>query len=180
VNKDRPAKYRGGSIRLRGYDYSEPGAYAVTICTWDAAQLFGEVADGEVRLSEYRQVVQDCIEEIPAHSPHATLDTFVIMPNHVHGIIIMEEHDHGEGDHTEEFGRPVSGSLPTIVRSFKSAVTKRINQLRHTPGGRVWQRKYYEHIIRDQRQLDRFRKYILENPLKWHLDRENPDRIRAL
>jgi len=179
VSKHDFEKYRGGSIRLPRYDYSQPGAYAVTIGTRNGVQLFGQVLDDKMLLNAYGQVVQDCWEETPAHFPHVGLDTFTVMPNHIHGIILIEEHDSGADDHGEEFGKSVSGSLPTIVRSFKSAVTRRINRLRGTPGGRVWQRGYYERIVRDQRELDKFRKYILENPVRWHLDRNNPDKTET-
>nr|WP_323745475.1 transposase [Parvivirga hydrogeniphila] len=116
-------------------------------------------------------------------------DEFVVMPNHIHGIIWIVD-DVGarrrraptkhraptrrRAPTMEQFGKPVPGSIPTIVRAFKSAVTRCINQMRGTPGARVWQRNYYEHIIRDDRALGAVRQYILENPQRWHLDRYNP------
>jgi putative transposase len=185
---EHDSKKRRRSIRLRGYDYTRPGAYAITISSLRGDHSFGQVLDGEMRLNVYGEIVRDCWKEIPAHFPHATLDTFVVMPNHLHGIILIEERVHDGGGFprrgtacrapTEQFGKPVPGSLPTMVRSFKSAVTRRINQQRGTVGGRVWQQGYYEHVIRDQQELDKFRRYILENPLKWDLDRESPNGLR--
>lgn len=104
------------------------------------------------------------------------LNEFVVMPNHIHGIIVINDNPTGRGTArpaptTEQFGKPVSGSIPTIIRSFKSAVTKNINELRNTPGIFVWQRNYYEHIIRDAAELNRIRNYIIENPLKWMDDK---------
>ncbi|MDW8411475.1 MAG: transposase [Acidobacteriota bacterium] len=116
-------------------------------------------------------------------------DEFIVMPNHVHGIIWIVDNDvvgaqrrcaptttTANADRVERFGMPVAGSIPTIVRSFKSAVTKRIHALPNAPDGPVWQRNYYEHIIRDERALHLIRRYIAENPLRWQLDRYNSNR----
>ena len=113
-------------------------------------------------------------QDLPRHFPGIDLDAFVVMPNHVHGILIL----HGRGTAcrapTMAFGQPVPGSIATIVRSFKAAATRGVNLLRGTPGAPVWQRGYYEHIIRSSGELDRLRAYIETNPLRWALDRENP------
>jgi len=138
--------------------------------------LFGKVVDGVMRLSAYGRVVQCCCDEIEVHFPHARVETCAIMPNHVHAIIILSgqlRHSISQTDGgDEQFGRPVRGSLPTVVRSFKSAATKRINGLRGTPAGSVWQRGYYEHVIRDERELGQLREYMLQNPLRWSLQAE--------
>ncbi|MCP9441172.1 MAG: hypothetical protein NNA20_01135 [Nitrospira sp.] len=168
------------SLRLKGYDYSRPGAYFVTIVTQNRACLFGEVVDGAMRLNEIGKIVRQCWLDIPAHFAHTELDEFVVMPNHVHGIIVIID---GRGTAcrapTEQFGRPVTGSIPTVIRSFKSAVTTHITQQRGTPGAPVWQRNYYEHIIRNEGELHGIREYITNNPLQWAMDREHPDNIRA-
>ena len=169
-----PKKHHRRSIRLKGYDYCQVGAYFVTIVTQDRVCLFGAVVDGEMRLNDAGRMVAQCWQQIPAHFPHVELDEFVMMPNHVHGIIIVVGARHAV-PLPERFGKPVSGSLPTIIRSFKSAATKRINELRGTTGTRVWQRNYYEHIIRDEQSWDRIREYIVNNPLQWELDRLNPN-----
>ena len=179
---DRERHHRR-SIRLKGYDYAQPGAYFITICTQDRACLFGEVADGEMRLNEMGQVVCECWSAIPEHFSNGVLDAFVAMPNHVHGMVVIVD---GRGTAcrapagrapTEQFGRPITGSVPTIIRSFKSAVTRRINALRGTPGAPVWQRNYYEHIIRNDDALHRIRQYIADNPTRWAFDREGPTAI---
>ncbi len=191
-----PERHHRRSIRLKGYDYSQPGAYFVTVCTKDRACVFGEVLNGGMRLNAYGEIAQACWEAISNHFRHVELDKFVVMPNHVHGIlwIVRRVGAHAVGarhavplrgivPHTplsrsswERFGNPVAGSIPTVIRSFKSAVTKRVNELRGTPGIAVWQRNYYEHIIRNEESLNRIREYILTNPMRWMLDRENPHR----
>lgn len=157
--KYNPEKHHRRSIRLKGYDYSQAGAYFVTICTQNRACLFGEVVGGDLRLNDAGTIARQCWLEIPIHFPNTELDEFVIMPNHVHGIIVLVE--------------PPTRSIPTIIGSFKSATTKRINEYRSTPGTPVWQRSYYEHVIRDDESLNRIQKYIRNNPVKWTLDREN-------
>lgn len=107
-------------------------------------------------------------KEIPEHFENSEFDYFVIMPNHMHGIVIPGGTSTAcRADTTESFGKPVPGSLPTIIRSYKSAVTKRINEPRSTPGKYVWQRNYYERVIRNEKELYNIRKYILQNPQKW-------------
>jgi putative transposase len=169
-------KHRGGSLRLPSHDYSQAGAYAVTIRTRPGQPLFGEVVDGEMHLSIYGQIAQHCCEEIPLHFDHARIDTYLVMPDHLHAIVILVDecpgHANGIAQHQEAFGRPAHGSRPTVIRSLKSAVSKAINELRRTPGESVWQRGYYEHVIRDGRELNEQRRYILENPLRWSLDHD--------
>jgi len=193
-----PQRHRRRSIRLKGYDYAQPGAYFITICTHNRTPLFGRVVNREMALNAFGEVVWACWREIPDHFSRVELDAFVAMPNHVHGIIwIVDDVDH-TGKRHENVGAthasplhlhfshasplqdprgPASGSLGAVVGSFKSAVTRRINEMRGTPGARVWQRSYWEHIIRDDRALNAIRRYIAENPLRWHLDRYNPDAI---
>ena len=149
----KPEIHHRQSICLKGYDYSQAGAYFVTLCAWNKEYLFGEIVDGKMLLNEYGEIVMKCWEAIPIHFPHVETDKFIIMPNHVHGIVFMVGARHAVPLRTigEQFAKPVSGSLPTLIRSFKSAVTKSINTFRNTPGTPVWQRNYYEHIIRDDR-----------------------------
>jgi len=183
-----PEKHHRRSIRLKGYDYTQAGAYFITICTKDRACLFGDVADGVMRLNQMGHIVRQCWLEIPEHFPHVVLDEFVVMPNHVHGIIVIvatpnvgATHDVGAthasplpNDDTSTRPRgPQRQSVASIVGSFKSAATKRINEHRGTPGAPVWQRNYFEHIIRSEDSLNRIRKYIADNPARWGYDREN-------
>ena len=176
---DRKHARHRRSIRLPQYDYTQPGAYSITICTYGRMPLFGEIADEAVCLNRFGEMVEECWREIPDHHHRAELDVFVVMPNHVHGVLVLGQRAPGSRGTacrapTERFGEPVPGSLPTILRSFKSAATMRVNQLRGTPGGRVWQRGYYERVIRNERELTAVRRYVLENPLQWELDPENP------
>ncbi|MDP2954442.1 MAG: transposase [Chloroflexota bacterium] len=179
-------QHRRRSIRLQGYDYSQPGAYFVTIVTRDRECLFGEIVEGAVSLSPYGAIVQECWAELPHHFAHVELDASVAMPNHVHGIIVLmdvgAQHAallRNPGHPAPQFAPPqlrvAVGSVGTMVRSFKSVVTKRINEIRGTPGAALWQRNYYEHVVRDEDELDHIRRYILDNPVQWALDRENPE-----
>lgn len=178
------------SIRLRGYDYTQPGAYFVTICVHDRQQkLFGDVIDGKMVLNDAGKYANKCLMEIPKHFPHAKLDECLVMPNHIHGIICLTNRrgtacrapmrDDGLNSGTacraptgttEKFGKPTIGTIPTIIRSYKSAVSKQIHK---SDKKFKWQRNYYEHIIRNELSLFFIRKYIRENPLHWNIDSEN-------
>ncbi len=160
------------SIRLKGYDYFQAGAYFVTICTKDRVCLFGDVVDGAMILDTPGQIVLKAWGELPRHYPHVRLDAFVVMPNHVHGIIMLY-------DSVEAGLKPAATTrhpLPEVVRALKTFSSRRINAWRHKPGIPFWQRNYYEHVIRSERDLQRIREYVVTNPLKWALDRENPQR----
>ena len=173
-------KPRRQSIRLRGYDYTRCGAYFVTICVDQRRPLFGHIANGEMQPSTLGRIVADAWLATPIHFPNVELDEFMVMQNHIHGIIILTvgaQHAAPSRPPSSPFAvRP--GSLGAIVRSFKSAVTKQTNELRLT-SGTLWQRNYYDHLIRDDGGLERIREYISTNPLRWELDRENPDRRGA-
>jgi putative transposase len=177
------------SIRLPGYDYTRAGAYYITIVTWGREELFGEVVDGVMKLNRFGQVAQEQWERLPRRFRQIELGEFVIMPNHAHGIIVILEDGRGTAENradpgdgssrrapTERFGKPVPGSIPTIVRSYKSAVALRINLMRKTNGLPVWQRNYYEHIIRDNEDYLAKSNYISDNPLNWEKDDENQKR----
>ncbi len=168
------------SIRLKGYDYAQAGAYFVTICTQDRECLFGDIVEGTMWLNDAGQMVEDEWSRTSAVRPNVQLDAFVVMPNHIHGIICIADDGRGTARRAptvERFGHPVRGSLPTIVRAFKSATTKHVNEMRQTPGVPVWQRNYYEHVIRDEYELDHIREYIVGNPARWEEDVNNPGRV---
>ena len=266
-----PERHHRRSIRLRGYDYRAVGAYFITIVAQDRACLFGEVVDGEMRLSEAGRMVERWWLELNRRFPHVSTDAYVVMPNHFHGIVVIhspppdttappdvgadlrvcpdsgDAHDGGAhagaplqspdlgGPHDvgadlrvcpdsggapdvgadlrvcpntrvrpdstgahdvgadlrvcpntrvcpDSGGAHIGAPLPTIVQWFKTMTTNEyIRMVKHagwTPfQGRLWQRNYYEHIIRNERALERIRDYILTNPLHWHLDRENTHAI---
>jgi len=153
--------------------------YFVTVCTHERELVFGEIMGGKVVLNQVGRVVEEEWQQTSTLRPYVVLDEFIVMPNHFHAILMIISAGRGTARRaptTEQFGKPVSGSLPTIIRSFKSATAKLINNLRSAPGIPLWQRNYYEHIVRNEGALRRIREYILTNPLRWELDRENPAR----
>jgi len=170
------------NLRLPEFDYSQNGSYFVTIVTHDRKHLFGEVVKGEVVLDEVGRMVEGVWASIPAHFPQVELGEFVIMPNHIHGIIsITVGARHAvplQPNPFEEFGQPVPGSLPTIIRSFKSASSRMFHQFPNYAGDHLWQRNYYEHIIRNERDHLAIYDYILANPMNWEKDEENPHLLR--
>ena len=223
-----PQKHHRRSIRLKGYDYAQPGAYFITIVTHDRECLFGEIVDGEMRLNEFGEIARAEWFQTAVVRPNVVLhpDEFVVMPNHIHGIIWIVDNDETDmvgatrrvapttaahppaahpsidpptASHSPIVGAtrrvapttvaqlpdstppmtptihprgPVTGSIGAIIGQFKSIATKRINDLRRTPGAPVWQRNYYEHIIRNERALNAIQRYILNNPANWKEDAE--------
>jgi REP element-mobilizing transposase RayT len=163
--------------RLKDYDYSSEGTYFVTVCAHNREHLFSRIKEGKMQLNENGRMIEECWNEISGHFPSVKLDEFIIMPNHIHGIISIV----GAGFPRPENDRPKgavtaplrTGSLGQIIAYFKYQSTKRINLLRGMPGIPVWQRNYYERIIRNESELFQMRQYIQENPLKWDLDPEN-------
>lgn len=194
------------SIRKKGYDYSDPGVYYITICSHDQEQLFGVVENNCVSLNGYGEIVRNTWYDLVNHVGGITLDAFVVMPNHFHGIVVIGDIDVGTNDNdvggmkyvvgadTVGIGANVSAvgagsepaptesmittgftspnapnvpkrhGLPEIVRQLKTFSARRINQMRGTPGVPVWQRNYYERIIRDDSELYHVRQYIINNP----------------
>ncbi len=166
-----PEIHHRRSIRLHGYDYSRPGMYFVTICAHEKEHVFGEIVDGEMNSNECGLIVTQCWRDLPRHYPHAQTDSFVLMPNHVHGIIaILEAAPRGRRG---GFTNPPLHSLSEIVRGFKTYSARRANELRGTSSHPLWQRNYYEHIIRNDDELNKIREYIQTNPLRWASDPEN-------
>jgi len=172
-----PDKHRRRSIRLENYDYSQAGAYFVTICTRDRACLLGEIVNGEMRLNEVGQIVADAWKWLAVQYAHVELDMSILMPNHLHGIIMICDDIRRGGSRTAptETRKP----LGRLIGAFKTVSTKRINELHLTSGGPFWQRNYYEHIIRNEEELAEVREYILNNPVRWNEDENNPDLQRG-
>ena len=184
-----PRKHHRRSTRLPGYDYRQPGAYFVTICTRDRVCVLGRVDSGEVWLSEQGVIATELWMDIPERFPHVCVDTFVVMLNHVHAIIIIEEMRRGGvtpplhgGQAPPLFDVDAEGermpSLGQIVAYSKYQTTKQINRALGNPGTPFWQRNYYDHVIRRERELEAIRRYISENASKWDLDRDHPANIK--
>ena len=153
------------SLRLRGHDYGSPGAYFVTVCA--RTHLFGRVGGGEAIPSRCGEITSHCWTEIPSHFPHVRIDVFVVMPDHIHGILFLLRRE----SPATAVGRISPGSLGAVIRSFKSAVAFRINSLRGARIGGIWQRNYFDEIIRNHDDLERVRSYIRNNPAKWNRNR---------
>jgi len=175
-------QHRRRSIRLPAYDYAQPGAYFVTLVTHQRKFLFGRIEGEVMQLNAFGRVVANCWQEIPAHFPSVSTAIFVVMPNHFHGIIeIRDEFGAGEGagaaymppQTDQELIRDKPISLGTIIGTFKAAVSRKIHQLPGCGDIKIWQRNYYEHVIRDQGEYERVVNYIHANPASWAADREN-------
>lgn len=194
-----PKKHHRRSIRLSEYDYSQPGAYYVTIVAWHRECLFGEVVNREMILNNVGKIVELEWKELPKRLQLIKLGAYVVMPNHFHGILIFHENvgatrqglartHKGEtllpGRTTDGVdGSPLpSGSKPAslgaIMAQFKSRVTKRLWKIQPLKGTPIWQRDYWEHVIRNERDLRNKTDYIEANPILWDEDDENPLNIK--
>ena len=163
--------YRRKTIRLKDWDYSSEGAYYVTLCTDKMGHLFGKVANENMELNGFGKIVQKEWLRTAELRTNVVIDEFIVMPNHLHGIIMILEKAGGKAGRGEltfahnKHLRSPSQSLGSIIRGFKSASTRRINENRNSMNEKIWQRNYYERIIRNYNELDKFRNYILENPV---------------
>jgi REP element-mobilizing transposase RayT len=174
------------SLRLRGYNYSQSGAYFMTICTNKRRCLFGNIVNNEVNLNELGNIALNVWNSLPNKYSNIELDEFVIMPNHLHGIILitdveaihelpLQESMNVGTIHELSLRERRNMLLPKVIGYFKMNSAKIINQKISSSGTSLWQRNYYEHIIRNESELDRIREYIVNNPIKWTLDYDNPD-----
>lgn len=146
------------SIRLKGYDYSQPGGYFVTIASYQREPIFGKIQGHIMLLNQYGKTVHHSWENIPSHYYYVSLDIFIVMPDHIHGIVLIN--DVGAG---LEPAPTKNHPLSEIIRAFKTFFAREINGMRGACGVSVWQRNYYEHIIRDEKELDAIRQYINNN-----------------
>ncbi len=173
-------KYRIESTRLPYWDYGWNAAYFITICTKNRAPFFGHIAGGQMQLSAMGHIANSCWYEIPNHFPFVELGAHIIMPNHVHGIVMINKSDDGSSnDHDDpsmpppppknKF-EPQSKNLASIVRGFKIGVTKNARQI--NPDF-AWQPLYWDHIVRNKKEFDRISQYIHNNPKKWEADKLN-------
>lgn len=171
------------SIRLKGYDYSSPGEYFITICTHNRKHIFGNVVDGEMQLNRFGKIAQNEWVNTESIRDNVVLDTFIIMPNHMHAVFGIMSNVGAVGayrdtpvrdipcnNYKSKFRSP-SKNVGAIVRGYKSAVTTKINRLGKSTGTKIWQRNYYEHIIRNDKSLNHIRDYIINNPAKWQADK---------
>jgi REP element-mobilizing transposase RayT len=200
--KYNPQIHHRRSIRLQEYDYSQNGAYFVTLCTQNRECLFGKIVNGEMILNEQGKIVEQCWNDLSNHYNNIVLDAYVIMPNHFHGIIFITD----TVDNVDNVGAIHVGAihelplywaihesplqqqqrmqqrrkmlLPKIIGRFKMNSAKQINQIRNTSGVPVWQRNYYEQIIRNEKSLEIIRNYIINNPLEWYYDDYNPKKVK--
>jgi putative transposase len=213
-----PKIHHRRSIRLKNYNYFQNGYYFATICAKNKIEHFGKIINGKMELSEIGKIANQCWLEIPKHFPNATLDEFVVMPNHIHGIIIIETSSVGaqnvgaqdfvplrqrvqnfasmqqsQNVGVQDFEPPqqrvqdfkplrcenkfqhiISRSLGSIIRGFKIGVTKLCVQNNYEF---QWQKSFYDHVIRDEKSLEKIREYIANNPLKWELDKNNLENL---
>jgi putative transposase len=193
-----------GSIPLKEYDYSRAGAYFVTICAFGRKCIFGGISDYRFVHNKYGEVVDQFWRETELHFTSVKLDEYVVMPNHFHGILNILDAPNVAAQHAAQLQVPdptqdtpvvaaqlqdrnqiigkspilkpiKAGSFSAIIRSFKSAVTKTIHEISCYQYLDIWQRNYYEHIIRNEDELQKIRDYIRGNPMKWAYDEENPN-----
>ncbi|MHB9000955.1 MAG: transposase [Thermoanaerobaculia bacterium] len=181
------------TLRLKGFDYAQPGAYYITLCTLDRACTLGSVTKGLVELSPFGEIVERVWQDLPRRFEHLYLDEHVVMPNHLHGIFFMGAPPEPERDGADTvFTYPapqraqedlvrgtVPGSMSAVIQNLSSTTTRRINRLRGTPGKRFWQERGFEHVVRGERELRRLREYIRSNPERWDADPENPERTQS-
>ena len=188
-----PAIHHRRSIRLRGHDYAGGGVYFVTLCVADRRPLFGTVVNGRMALNDAGRTAAACWREIPGHFPHVAMDEWIVMPDHVHGILRIGNARWGtacQAPTAPAFGRPVAGALGTIIGAYKGATSRAIRMgartgmacpaptACHAPAP-IWQRNYYDIIVRDQRALDNIRRYIRNNPAHWDTLRYGEPRFFA-
>ncbi|MCE2719943.1 MAG: transposase [Dolichospermum sp.] len=193
-----PDIHKRQSIRLKGYDYSQSGLYFITICCYQRECLFGNIMNSQIILNNFGQLIKEEWLKSAEIRKEIEFDDFVIMPNHFHGIVIINQEinsdfmkndvdfqDNNVGANGRSPLQQIQSSRPKIsmkpksisslIAGFKSATTKKINIIRNTPQNPVWQRNYYDHIIRNDESLARIREYVQNNPLSWENDQLHPN-----
>jgi len=175
-----PHKHRRRSIRLKGYDYSQDGLYFVTICVKKGLCLFGNIMDGEMILNSAGELIYQEWLALPERFPQIILDAFQVMPNHFYAILCVQNPDPPDRERAPTRVAPTVATLGDMVGAFKSITTHEyiagIKELRWEPfPGKLWQRNYYEHIIRNEQALNAIRQYIDNNPANWDADQLHPD-----
>jgi len=170
--------------RLKGYNYAQDGWYFVTVCTKDRKHFFGKIINGEMRLSKIGKMAEKFWQEIPAHFPDVKSDEFIIMPNHIHGIIIIENNIVGNKNFCSlRWQTKWARSLSSVIRGFKIGVKRWCRENNYVLNKNfcsaqfAWQKSFYDHIIRTEKSLNKIRNYIYNNPLRWELDRNNSENL---
>lgn len=167
-------KYRIESTRLKDWDYSSSGYYFVTICTKNRECIFGDVVNGQMRLSEIGEIVTEEWQKTEQIRENVKLDEWIIMPNHIHGITAIGNNVETHCDASLQ----KKNNLSFIIRGFKSTTTKRIHMAGYS--NFAWQSRFYEHIIRNENSLQKIREYINNNPIKWELDEYHPNKLHMI
>ena len=166
----KPPKSRK-SIRLKDYDYSMSGGYFVTICVQEMKCVMGEIAGGDMQLNGFGKIVEQIWEELPNRFPTIELDVFVVMPNHFHGIVFLQNPGAASSTPT---------TLGKVIRAFKSISAIEVNRRLETQGKQFWQRNFFERVIRNEKEMDKIREYIINNPLQWEIDRNCPENLGTI
>jgi putative transposase len=177
------SSHRRHSIRLKAHDYASPAAYFLTLCTEQRISLFGEVAEHRMSPNDVGRMVSRWWCEIPQKYPAVRLDFWVVMPNHIHGILVFSNVPPGAEqapDPTPLIPKSEIPELSHVIRWFKTMTTNEYFREVTSAGwprvpGKLWQRNYFEHVIRGRRGLENIRRYITENPGRWEVDCENPE-----
>ena len=170
-------KYRTDTCRLKGWDYSANGAYYITICVKDRQLIFGEIKDKKMILNHRGNIVKKCWFDLPNHYPNLILDAFVVMPNHIHGIMIIDNFVFEKNEIVHTGLKPVSTLNPKkhgifeFVRALKTFSSRKINEIDKTKGKKQWQSRFYDHIIRNDKEMQRIQNYIIKNPENWDNDK---------
>ncbi len=177
MQKYNPEIHHRRSIRLADFDYSQPGLYFITIVTYKGEHMLGEIINGSMRLNNAGLMVAGYWMDLALRFPTVTPDSYIVMPNHFHGIICINDWQDKDVNPGAASSAPTTPSLGEIMRALKSTTAIQINRMLARSGSPFWQRNYYEHIIRNEDDLERIRQYIEDNPSNWHRDKENPESI---
>lgn len=178
-------KYRIESARLQSWDYSSPGYYFITVCTHNRLNLFGDIINNVMDLNEFGRIVLAEWHKSFDIRHELLHEDFVVMPNHFHGIVriveasgrtsLLNSRNNPKSQQKKQSPRLPPKSISSFMAGIKSAITKRINKIRNAPGAKVFQQRFYDHIIRNEQELNDIRQYIKNNPENWHIDRFNHD-----
>jgi putative transposase len=169
-----PDAHHRRTVRLPDAHYRD-GCYFITICAAQKLPLFGEIRSNACVLNPIGQIIEDCWLQVPDHQPFVQLDAFIVMPNHLHAVLFIDQHTAPQHN-PRQFGASQTGQLSSVIAAFKAAVTRTVNREIGEPGGKLWQRSYFERIVRNSEAYHRIRAYIHQNPENWETDEENPER----